>query len=96
MAMTVKEYCEKKVQELKAAGCKNITIGKVDEVTLGKGGMISYELFTAKAVPDTAEVSETWDRTKDCKGAQARIELVKPRCRKPERRYFYAALVQQG
>lgn len=91
--MTVKEFCEKKAQELKAAGCKNIAIGRVDEVTLGKGGMISYELFTAPVVPETATVSEMWDRTKDYKGAQVRIELVKPRCRKPVREYFYAALV---
>lgn len=91
--MTVKEFCEKKVQELTSKGNKNVSVKRISECTLMANGGIGYLLFCPTTIPTDAEVAETWDKSKEYTGAMVSIEFVKPRCRKPVREYFYAVLV---
>ena len=91
--MTVKEYAEKKKAELILAGNKNVKIGELIPCELAQHTW-SYELFSRKRIPETAEVQDRPALIEGkIPGVMIEVSFVKPRCRKESRDYFRAALV---
>jgi hypothetical protein len=91
--MLLKEFANKKMQELISEKCKNVKVGSMTECDLKKGGSISYLLFNPVNVNENVTVSDTWSNTEDHKGVQVRITYVKPRCQKQTSKYVYAKIV---
>ena len=95
--MTVKEFAEKKVQELESQGCKKVRVVNVGECKIRKHSY-SHILFNPAAVPMDAEVVDKKDLifkddfSHEYTGAMVTVAYVKPRCRKESREYFRAAL----
>jgi hypothetical protein len=91
--MTVREYADKKVQELREKGNKNVCVKKVEACKVGKN-CYSIELFNTGTVSPEAEITDVLPegRFEMTKGVVVTISFIPPRCRKEKREYFHAAL----
>jgi hypothetical protein len=95
--MTVKEFVNRKVQELEAQKCKDVRIIDVSECKIGKHSY-SFILFNKAPVDMTAEIVDRKDLVfedeylTEHKGAMVTIAFVKPRCRKISRESYHTAI----
>lgn len=90
--MTIKEYADKIIANLESSGCKNAKVLEYLPCQITQTSY-SYELFSRKRIPETAEIKER-PAVIDGRipGVMVTVSFVKPRCRKETRDYFRAVL----
>ena len=96
--MKVKEFVEQKIQELQAAGNKNVSLKNIRPCEIGnRNGMrsIAFSLYGDEKIDDTAEIATEHHLNEEGREKAAMIDicLVPPRCRKAIVETFYAAIV---
>jgi hypothetical protein len=93
--MLLKDFVDKKAQELKEAGFKSVELRKVTPCKLGKN-CFSFMLFSGETVSMEAEVGEVdnavLDERAEKPGVMLSYNVIKPRCRKVTTEYKYAVI----
>lgn len=96
--MTVKEFAEQKIQELQAAGNKNVSLKSIRPCEIGnRNGMtsVAFSLYGDEKIDDNADIATEHHLNEEGREKAAMIDIcfVPPRCRKETVKTFYAAIV---